>query len=116
MRHTASVPLTFTHIQSWLLLNTYFNVTGTVRADVLPYLLTIDDASFGPAGVLLANSVHLFQCQNCTTNLTAIITELASKGINILNVTTATGKNVWVSVRTADEFTHDTTIPGIITF
>jgi len=87
-----------------------------VRADELPYLLTIDDASFGPAGVLLTNSIHLFQCQNCTTNLTAIITELASKGVNILNVTTATGKNVWVAVRTADEFTHDTTIPGIITF
>jgi len=89
---------------------------GTVRADELPYLLTINDASFGPAGVLLTNSIHLFQCQNCTTNLTAIITELASKGVNISNVTTATGKNVWIAVRTADEFTHDTTIPGIITF
>jgi hypothetical protein len=99
-----------------IIIKIYLNVTGTVRADELPYLLTINDASFGPAGVLLTNNIHLFQCQNCTTNLTAIITELASKGVNILNVATATGKNVWLAIRTADEFTQYTTIPGIVSF
>jgi hypothetical protein len=93
-----------------------FNVTGTVRADELPYLLAIDDASFGPTGVLLSNNVYLFQCQDCTTNLTAIITQLASKGANIVNVATATGKNVWIAVRTADEFTHSISVPGVISF
>jgi hypothetical protein len=94
----------------------YFTVTGTVQADELPYLLAIDDASFGPTGVLLSNTIHLFQCQDCTTNLTAIITQLASKGINIINVATATGKSVWVAVRTADEFTHNISAPGVISF
>lgn len=94
----------------------YFNVAGTVRADDLPYLLTIDDASFGPTGVLLSNNIHLFQCQDRTTNLSAIIAQLASKGANISSVATATGKNVWVTVRTADEFTHKISVPGIISF
>jgi hypothetical protein len=97
-------------------LNVYFNVVGSVRADNLPYLLSIDDASFGPAGVLLSNNVNLFQCQDCTTNLSAVITQLASKGANISSVATASGKNVWVAVRTADEFTHTISGPGIISF
>jgi hypothetical protein len=79
-------------------------------------LLTIDDANFGPPGVLLSNNIHLFQCQNCTTNLTAIITQLTSKGANIVNVATATGKHVWIAVRTANEFTHNISIPGVISF
>lgn len=91
------------------------SLQGTVRADDLPYLLTIDDASFGPTGVLLSNNIHLFQCQDRTTNLSAIITQLASKGANISSVATATGKNVWVAVRTA-EFTHKISVPEIISF
>lgn len=92
------------------------SVQGTVKADELPYMLKIDDANFGLAGLLLGNNIQLFQCQDCTANLTAIITQLATRGANIVNVATATGKNVWVAVRTADEFTDNISVPGVVAF
>ncbi|PSN52991.1 hypothetical protein C0J52_01149 [Blattella germanica] len=90
------------------------SVRGTVRADELPYLQKIDDACFGQAGVLLDNNVQIFQCQDCTTNLSAIISQLISTGANIMNVATASGKNVWVAVRTAEEYTHNLSLPGVV--
>lgn len=91
------------------------SLQGTVRADEQPYLLTIDGTNFGQTGLLLDNNVKLFQCQDCTTNLAAIISHLTSTGANILNVATATGKNVWVAVRTANQYNENVPLPGVIT-
>ncbi|CAG2055243.1 unnamed protein product, partial [Timema podura] len=88
---------------------------GTVRADELPYLLSINDATFGQSGIVLGNNAHLFQGQDHNTNLASIVSGLAAQGATITSVAVATGKNTWFVVRTAETM-QTPVIPGVVAF
>nr|CAD7411332.1 unnamed protein product [Timema poppensis] len=88
---------------------------GTVRADELPYLLSINDATFGQSGIVLGNNAHLFQGQDHNTNLASIVSGLAAQGATITSVAVATGKNTWFVVRTAETM-QTPVIPGVVSF
>lgn len=79
-----------------------YTVEGTVRAGNLPYLLSVNGASFEPAGVLLENFVHVFRSENAST-LHSIIGELVQVGASIRNVSVAAGKISWFAVKTVEE-------------
>uniref|UniRef100_A0A1B6DGC0 D-3-phosphoglycerate dehydrogenase n=1 Tax=Clastoptera arizonana TaxID=38151 RepID=A0A1B6DGC0_9HEMI len=93
-----------------------YTIQGVVRHNS-PFLLNINEASFGPFGVVLTEDLQLFQGSNSGQDIQRIVESLNKIGVSIRNVSVAAGKSSYYALQTSQPIPNTLApIQGVKTF